>query len=75
MTDTPPADWSRHTARARAWFESLRTRICAESGTDREIVWQELQSLARTSSPLAVLCLSSWQRKQPGQSLCPMLFG
>ena len=33
------------------------------------------QSLARTVSPAEVLCLSSWQRKQPGQSLWPMLLG
>ncbi|MFO1497832.1 MAG: hypothetical protein U1G07_05460 [Verrucomicrobiota bacterium] len=26
-------------------------------------------------APSLLLCLSSWQRKQPGQSLCPMLFG
>ena len=43
---TPPADWSDQTARARAWFESLRDRICAafesierEAGSDASFAY------------------------------------
>ena len=39
------------------------------------MVWQELQSLEEMVRPVALVCLLSWQRKQPGQSLWPMLFG
>src|SRR5688500_18465183 len=39
------------------------------------IVWQVVQSLAFGFSPAESLCFSSWQRKHPAQSLCPLLFG
>src|SRR5450432_3868140 len=40
------------------------------------IVWQVLLSLAlMVRLPSEVLCSPSWQRKHPGQSLWPMLFG
>ena len=30
---------------------------------------------SRIASPFSLTCLPSWQRKQPGESLCPTLFG
>src|SRR5688572_16401938 len=39
------------------------------------IVWHVVQSLALGILPASVLCLSLWHRKQPAQSLWPLLFG
>ena len=48
-------DWIPHTARAKAWFESLRDRICAEF----ESIEAEAGSPARFE-------YTSWQREEEG---------
>src|SRR5512139_53985 len=48
-------DWSAKTARARAWFESLRDRICAEF----EAIEAEAGSAARFD-------YANWQREEAG---------
>ena len=44
------------------------------SGPRTGAVWQ-IVHLFESTSPVAVLCLPSWQRKQPGQLRWPMLSG
>ena len=58
MNDTTPADWTDATARARAWFESLRDRICAafeaierEAGSDASFAYTPWQRDAADGGP------------------------
>jgi coproporphyrinogen III oxidase len=49
-------DWTTHTARARAWFESLRDRICAE-----------FESIEREAGSDAAFSYTPWQREHGGE--------
>lgn len=49
-------DWTTHTARARAWFESLRDRICAE-----------FESIEREAGSDAAFSYTPWQREHDGE--------
>ncbi|GHC93175.1 oxygen-dependent coproporphyrinogen oxidase [Novosphingobium pokkalii] len=49
-------DWTTHTARARAWFESLRDRICAE-----------FESIEREAGSDAAFSYTPWQREHHGE--------
>jgi len=55
MTDTAPDEWTDATARARAWFESLRDRICAE-----------FQAIEREAGSDATFAYTPWQRDADG---------
>jgi coproporphyrinogen III oxidase len=55
MTDTTPVDWTDATARARAWFESLRNRICAE-----------FEAIEREAGSDAMFAYTPWQRAADG---------
>jgi len=48
-------EWSEHTARARDWFESLRTRICAE-----------FEAIEREAGSDAAFDYIEWQREEEG---------
>ena len=49
---TTPADWGQATARARAWFESLRDQICAA-----------FESIEREAGSDASFAYTPWQRE------------
>lgn len=51
MTDWPAQDWTAQTARARAWFETLRDRICAE-----------FEAIEREAGSSAAFEYSPWKR-------------
>ena len=48
-------DWTSHTAQARAWFESLRDRICAE-----------FELIEREAGSDAAFVYTPWQREEEG---------
>src|SRR5690606_6947569 len=48
-------DWQPHTARAREWFEDLRTRICTE-----------FEAIERDAGSEATFDYISWQREEEG---------
>ena len=50
------SDWSPHTARARAWFESLRTRIC-----------NEFEAIEREAGSDASFTFTPWNREHDGE--------
>ncbi|TCU56094.1 coproporphyrinogen oxidase [Novosphingobium sp. PhB57] len=51
MTDRIAQDWNDQTGRARAWFETLRDRICAE-----------FEAIEREAGSSAVFEYTPWQR-------------
>ena len=53
MTDT---DWSQSTAHARAWFETLRDRICAE-----------FEAIEREAGSDAAFAYTPWDREHAGE--------
>jgi hypothetical protein len=59
---------------AQPYFIPIVVRILGFSSPDARTSWQAEQSLVMVW-PSALVWLPSWQRKQPGESLCPMLFG
>jgi four helix bundle protein len=67
-TSTAPRAWQR------SWLTAQRSSLAGISKAQacHSIVWQRSQSW-RMTSPSAVLWLSSWQRKQPGESMWPRL--
>ena len=48
-------DWTPHSAKARTWFEDLRTRICTE-----------FESIEREAGSDAVFAYTPWQREEEG---------
>jgi coproporphyrinogen III oxidase len=56
MTETVPTDWTDATAQARAWFESLRTRICAA-----------FEAIEREAGSDAAFAYTPWQREHGGE--------
>jgi coproporphyrinogen III oxidase len=56
MTDKH--DWTDATAQARAWFESLRTRICTE-----------FEAIEREAGSDATFAYTPWQRQHDGESV------
>ena len=50
-------DWQPYTARAREWFESLRTRICAE-----------FEAIERETGSEASFDYLEWQREEKGNA-------
>lgn len=50
-------DWTSHTATARAWFEDLRSRICAE-----------FEAIEREAGSDAAFDYASWQREEAGNA-------
>jgi len=56
MTETQSADWTDATARARAWFESLRTRICTA-----------FEAIEREAGSDAAFAFTPWQREHAGE--------
>lgn len=50
-------DWTKHTDRARLWFETLRDRICTE-----------FEAIEREAGSDARFTYSSWQRETPDNS-------
>ncbi|MDC8755209.1 oxygen-dependent coproporphyrinogen oxidase [Erythrobacter sp. sf7] len=48
-------DWTQHTARARAWFESLRDSICAE-----------FEAIEREAGSNASFTYTPWNREEEG---------
>jgi coproporphyrinogen III oxidase len=55
MTETAIADWTRATARAREWFESLRDAICAA-----------FEAIEREAGSDAAFGYTPWQREADG---------
>jgi coproporphyrinogen III oxidase len=55
MTDTTVAEWTDATTRARAWFESLRNRICAA-----------FEAIEREAGSDATFAYTPWQRDADG---------
>ncbi|KUR78372.1 oxygen-dependent coproporphyrinogen oxidase [Novosphingobium sp. Fuku2-ISO-50] len=56
MTETIPTDWTPSTERARAWFESLRTRIC-----------DAFEAIEREAGSDAAFAFTPWQREHAGE--------
>jgi coproporphyrinogen III oxidase len=50
-------DWTPHTARARAWFEALRARICAE-----------FEAIEREAGSDAAFVYTPWDREEVGNA-------
>src|SRR5690606_26482971 len=50
-------DWQPHTARAREWFESLRTRICTE-----------FEAIEREAGSRAMFDYLAWDREEEGNA-------
>ncbi len=51
-------DWTTHTTRARAWFESLRDRICAE-----------FEAIEREAGSDASFAYTPWNREHDGEAV------
>ncbi|MFM2372712.1 MAG: hypothetical protein RIS85_2434 [Pseudomonadota bacterium] len=58
MSEQAPTDWSAHTTRARAWFESLRNRICAE-----------FEAIEREAGSDASFSYTPWNREHDGEAV------
>lgn len=50
-------DWTTHTARAKQWFETLRTRICAE-----------FEAIEREAGSDAAFTFTPWNRAEDGNA-------
>jgi coproporphyrinogen III oxidase len=50
-------DWTTHTARAKDWFEALRTRICAE-----------FEAIEREAGSDAAFTFTPWNREEDGNA-------
>ncbi|MEL0252213.1 MAG: coproporphyrinogen III oxidase, partial [Novosphingobium sp.] len=51
-------DWTTHTTRARAWFENLRDRICAE-----------FEAIEREAGSDASFAYTPWNREHEGETV------
>jgi coproporphyrinogen III oxidase len=56
MSENPVPDLTEHTARARAWFEALRDRICAE-----------FEAIERDAGSQAAFAYTPWRREHDGE--------